>query len=86
MYDDWESEGGQISFEIFCLNNSFLNIHPKKIVFTVYVPLELCFDWKKSFSEGRQDVEDDRGLGLSLTMKTHKGVVEVSFMEENIAV
>jgi hypothetical protein len=52
----------------------------------VYFPLELCFAWNKSFSEGRQDVEDDRGLGRSVTMKIDKGVVEVSFMEENIAV
>jgi hypothetical protein len=52
----------------------------------VYVPLELCFAWNKSFSEGRHDVEDDRGLGPSVTMKLDKGVVEVSFMEENIAV
>jgi hypothetical protein len=38
----------------------------------------MCFDWHKSFSEGRQDVEDGKGLGPSVTMKTDKGVEEVS--------
>jgi hypothetical protein len=52
----------------------------------VYVPLQLCFDWNKSFSEGRQDLEKDKGLGPSVTMKTDKGVEEVSFMKENTAV
>jgi hypothetical protein len=55
-------------------------------VFTVYDPLQLCFDWKKSFSVGRQDVEDDKGLGPSITMKTDKDLEEVSFLKENTAV
>jgi hypothetical protein len=86
MYDDCESEGGQITVETFCLNDSFPNIHPQKNVFTAYVPLQLCFDWNNSFLEGWQDVEDDKRLGPSLTRKTDKGVEEVSFMKENTAV
>jgi hypothetical protein len=55
-------------------------------VFTVYVPLELCFDWNKSFSEGRQDVEDDKGFGHSVTIKRDKRAEEMSFRKENMAV
>ena len=31
-------------------------------------------------------MEDDKGLGPSVTMKTDKGVEEVSFMKENTTV
>jgi hypothetical protein len=55
-------------------------------VFTVYVPLQLCFDWNKSFSEGKQDVEDGKGLGPSAKMKSDKGVEVVSFMKESTEV
>jgi hypothetical protein len=48
--------------------------------------LQLCFDWNNSFSEGRQVVEDGKGLDTSVKIKTDKGVEEMSFMKENTAV
>jgi hypothetical protein len=50
-------------------------------VFPEYIPLQLCFHWNKSFSEGRQDVEDSKRLNPSVTMKTDKVVEEVSIHE-----